>query len=279
MSRENLQTIGDMLVPWVRQAGDMLRRGIGRTRRIRHKSRIDLVTDMDHAVERRLVRNIRRRFPGHAILSEELEEGSRRNPWRAPPPCRTYRWIIDPVDGTTNYAHGFPHFSVSVGIEREGDVVLGAVYNPMLDECFFARRGHGAFRNGRRIRVSRVGTLERALLATGFPYDVRTSRKNNFGFFQAMARRCQAVRRAGSASLDLCDLACGRFDGFWELKLKPWDVAAGALMIREAEGRLTDFSGRTCDIFAGDFIGSNGRLHGAMVRTLAAARRRARPAA
>lgn len=255
------------------RAGALLRKQLGGAHRVAYKGRINLVTEMDRVVESLLVSAIRRNFPDHEILSEEMDEDSRPAGWNRPAAGGRPRWIIDPLDGTTNYAHGFPHFAVSIGLERLGRVVMGAVCNPMLGELYFAREGQGAWCNQRRLRVSQTRRLDRALLATGFPYDVRTSPENNFACFKAMVLAGQAVRRAGAAALDLCDVAAGRFDGFWEIKLKPWDVAAGALLIQEAGGRITDFSGRHFDLYGGSFLASNGRLHPALVKVLERARR------
>ena len=176
-----------------------------------------------------------------------MVEGSGGNPWERLPERGQVRWIIDPLDGTTNYAHGVPHCAVSAGLVYRGVLRLGAVYHPWRRELYFACRGRGAWNNGVRMRVSKVKNLSRALLVTA-P-------------FKALARSCQAIRRTGSAALDLADLACGRYDGFWDLQIKPWDVAAGALLIQEAGGRITNFKGRGLDLFAPDFIASNGRLH------------------
>lgn len=273
----SLAEMTEVLRATVLRAGTMLRRQVSAEHQIRYKSEIDLVTEMDRAVEALFARTLRRHFPGHELLSEEMHSGAGPEAWRRTS-SRVPRWIVDPLDGTTNYAHGFPHFAVSAGIEVNGRIILGAVVNPMLREFFFARRGRGAWLNGRRIRVSRTDRLNRALLATGFPYDVRTSRENNFAYFQAMAVRSQAVRRAGAAALDLCDVACGRFDGFWELKLKPWDVAAGSLVIEEAGGRISDFSGRPLNIYGESFLASNGRVHAEMAEVLARAGRKPRRA-
>jgi myo-inositol-1(or 4)-monophosphatase len=266
-----LDELSEVLRKLVLRAGDLLRNRLGASHEVRHKGEIDLVTEMDREVEALFIQTLRRRLPKHEVLSEEMAEDAGRRTRRRPATSRSWRWIVDPLDGTTNYAHGLPHFAVSAGLEREGRILLGAVYDPMLREYFFARRGGGAWLNGRPIRVSAVADVNQALLATGFPYDVRTSRENNFAYFQAMAVNSQAVRRAGAAALDLCGVACGRFDGFWELKLKPWDVAAGSLLVTEAGGRITDFSGRRFDLFGGSFLASNGRIHGAMARILAAA--------
>jgi len=273
MSAAVAGNVAEVLRTTVLRAGALLRRNLGQSHQVCYKGEIDLVTEMDRAVESMFTRAIRRCFPEHEILSEEMEEGAGRNPWHRPQASRRLRWIIDPLDGTTNYAHGLPHFAVSAGLEREGRIVLGAVYDPMLREFYFSQRGRGAWLNDRRLRVSSTDNLNRALLATGFPYDIRTSPENNFDYFRAMALNSQAVRRAGAAALDLCDVAAGRFDGFWEMKLKPWDVAAGALMIEEAGGRITDFSGRRFDLYGGSFIASNGHLHRALARKLTGVKR------
>ncbi len=272
------EKIPEVLRALIFKGGRMLRTRLAQTHRIQYKGDIDLVTEMDRAVESLFVTGVRRWFPEHEVVSEEREEGAGRNPWQSPRAGNRIRWILDPLDGTTNYAHGLPHFAISAGIEVDRHIRIGAVYNPMLDEFFLAVRGKGAWRNGRRVHVSSTRRLDRALLATGFPYDVRTSRENNFDFFKSLAVRSQAVRRAGSAALDLCDVACGRFDGFWELKLKPWDVAAGSLLVQEAGGRVTDFHGRRFDLYQGDFVASNRHLHAAVVNVLAetSARRRRR---
>ncbi|MBN1595896.1 inositol monophosphatase [candidate division FCPU426 bacterium] len=262
--------IRDTLTHTVRRAGGMLKRHLHRDHQITYKSEIDLVTEMDRGVEKIFIRAVQRFFPGQELLSEELWEGSRMPHPKQPARSGMVRWIVDPLDGTTNYAHGFPHFSVSAGIEYNGRIRLGAVYNPMLNEFFFAETGKGAWCNGKPIRVSTTRRLKAALLATGFPYDFRTSRVNNIEEFKRLSEQCQAVRRAGSASLDLCDVGCGRFDGFWEYKLKPWDVAAASLIISEAGGRITNFSGHSFSVYGGAFIASNRVVHGDLARALKA---------
>ena len=222
-------------------------------------SSVNLVTEMDVAAEKLIVAWILEAFPTHTIVAEETRAEARRG---------THTWIIDPLDGTTNYAHGLPIFCVSIGLEIEGTLEWGVVCNPNLDELFTARRGHGAYLGKKRIEVSKVATLDASLLATGFPYDIRTSAQNNLDYFRAFALRTQAVRRAGSAALDLCYVAAGRFDGFWELKLSPWDCAAGYLIVREAGGRVTDFRGAEGAIYDGNVVASNGRVHDEMLQVL-----------
>ncbi len=263
-----LMPVQNLLLQLVRQAGTLLRQQVGKVHQVRYKSEKNLVTEMDQRVETLFLRAVSRHFPEHEVLSEEMEEEARGEGWSRPAGRGRVRWIIDPLDGTTNYAHGFPHFSVSAGVEYQGRIVLGAVFNPMLSELFFARQGQGASLNGKPIRVSRVRRLEHALLATGFPYDLKTSRINNFAEFKRVSQHCQAVRRAGSASLDLCDVACGRFDGFWEYKLKPWDVAAASLIVQEAGGRISNFSGPGLNIYGGSFIAGNCQVYPGLRKVL-----------
>lgn len=242
-----------------RKAGGILKENINGTREITYKGDINLVTEMDTRSERAVVGTLRASFPDHGIIAEE--ETTIRN-------GSGYTWIIDPLDGTTNYAHGYPCFSVSIALEHKGDVITGVVYDPMRDELFTAQKGQGAYLNGKRIKVSTVDALIKSLLATGFPYDRKVSEKNNLDYFHDLLMASQEVRRDGSAALDLCSVAAGRFDGFWELKLKPWDVAAGSLIVREAGGRVTDLSDNTFDIFADEVLASNGIIHGQMVDIL-----------
>ncbi len=233
-------------------AGAILRRGMTKRRTIHHKGRVDLVTEIDLKAESFILRRIKKAFPTHAVLAEE--QGASHNQ-------SSYLWVIDPLDGTTNYAHGYPAFCVSIGLEVDGVPALGAVYDPVRDELFSARRGHGAFLNRRKIHVSDQRRLSQSLLATGFPYDIAESDVDNLDNFARMYKVAQAIRRGGSAALDLCYLACGRFDGFWELKLHPWDVAAGTVLIAEAGGRVTDFHGRPFSIYHCDLLASNGHIH------------------
>jgi myo-inositol-1(or 4)-monophosphatase len=241
------------------EAGRMLRDGLGEGRKIAYKGVVDLVTDFDTRAQELIFSRLSSAFPGHGFLAEEgLSRGVESE----------FRWVFDPLDGTTNFAHRFPIFSVSIALEYQGRIILGVVYDPMREEMFEAVEGKGAFLNGRRIRVSAVDDLNRSLLATGFPYDLRVSPVNNIAHFNNFLVRAQAVRRCGSAALDLCYVACGRFDGFWELKLKPWDHAAGALIVEEADGRVSDFRGGKFTIASPESLASNGRIHEAMIRAL-----------
>lgn len=242
------------------EAGALLRERLHDRHIVEYKGEINLVTEADRLSETLIVERIHREFPGHDILAEESPETANGS---------GFRWIIDPLDGTTNYAHGYPVFCVSIALEVKGVVQLGAVYNPMLEELFTAERGAGAFLNDRRLTVSRTERLSRALLATGFPYDIREDRNNNINYFEVMALSAQAVRRAGSAALDLAYIAAGRFDGFWELKLAPWDTAAGWLLVEEAGGCVTDLRGDPYNLHSPNILASNGLIHAGMAGILA----------
>lgn len=243
------------------EAGRMLRQGMSQRREISFKGAVDLVTNFDRKAQEMVFNRLSAAFPDHGFLAEE---GLHREK------AGDFLWVIDPLDGTTNYAHRFPVFCISIALEFQGRVVLGLVYDPMREEIFRAVEAEGAYLNGQEIHVSPVDDLDRSLLATGFPYDVRESRVNNVIHFNKFLVRAQAIRRCGSAALDLCYVACGRFDGFWELKLKPWDVSAGALMVKEAGGRLSDFSGAEFSISNAETLASNGLIHEAMITVLQA---------
>lgn len=251
--------IREFAIETAKRAGALLRENVGKVGRIEFKGAVDIVTEVDRKSEDLIMDAIGKAFPGHGILTEESPEVKQDSP---------YKWIIDPLDGTTNYSHGFPFFCVSIGFEEAGEVTFGAVYDPMLDELFTAEKGVGAALNGKKITVSSIDDLGRSLLATGFPYDLRASKENNLDFFSKFSLKAQAIRRAGSAALDLCYIAAGRFDGYWEMKLRPWDVAAGALIVGEAGGRVTDFSGGPFSIYGRECLASNGLLHEDMTRIL-----------
>ncbi len=247
-----------------RDAGRLLAERFGRsTLQVTNKSELDLVTEADLASERLIIDRIQTYYPRHAILAEESGASSPadqelRSEWR---------WIIDPLDGTTNYAHGYPCFCISIGIEHKGRMEVGVIYDPMRDELFTAERGEGASLNGRRIHVSPVNGLSGALLCTGFPYDVR-ERSEFARHFANFIMNAQGVRRDGAAALDLAYVACGRFDGFWEEGLKPWDVAAGSLLIQEAGGRVSKYDGAPLNIYTPPVLASNALLHEQMMRVL-----------
>ena len=242
-----------------RMAGEMLRQNIDSSREIVYKGAVNLVTDFDKRSQELIFSHLSAWFPDHDFLAEEdlcEQRGS------------DFRWIIDPIDGTTNYAHNFPIFCVSIALEWKSKVICGVIYDPMRDEMFSAISGKGSQLNGQGIRISTNGDLDKSLLATGFPYDIRESEVNNIDHFANFATRVQAIRRCGSAALDLCYVACGRFDGFWELKLSPWDVAAGVLIVEESGGSVTDFQGDQTSIYGKDLLASNGLIHEQMIRIL-----------
>ena len=225
------------------------------------KGRSDFVTEVDRAAEQAIVEVLLKAYPDHAVLAEESGASGESE----------YTWIIDPLDGTTNYAHGVPVFAVSIALEDAEGVSVGVVYDPSQGELFTAERGGGAFVNGRPLRVSSVATLDESLLTTGFPYNVRETPANNFREYTLFSLRTQGVRRMGSAVIYLAYVAAGRLEGYWELRLGPWDAAAGSLMVQEAGGRVTSVTGGRLDLTAPSIVASNGLIHDAMLRTLAEA--------
>jgi len=264
-------------------AGAVLRRNYDKPHDITLKSAIDPVTESDLASQDTIIRLIHQTFPDHGVLAEEVMEGvgggqgavaQAFQPVELPGPPPTtypvppYRWIIDPLDGTVNFAHGFPLFCVSIAFEAGGVVEYGVVYDPLREELFEAMRGGGAYLNGRPLRVSSVDRLEEALLATGFPYDIRERLPDTLARLGRMLAVSQGVRRAGSAALDLAYVAAGRLDGFWEENLKPWDTAAGVLLVTEAGGAISTFSGVSYTLDADNIVASNGRIHEEMLTVL-----------
>ena len=223
------------------------------------KGPIDLVTEVDVEVESMFRALVRERFPTHAIVAEELDTGA------APEPRATHCWVFDPIDGTVNYAHGLPFFCASLALEIEGVARVAAVYDPVREELYTAERGGGARLNGAPLAVSSTGRLIDALLCTGFPYDVHETLDEVIGLFRTFVGRARAVRRLGSAALDLCYVAAGRLDGFWEQRLHPWDTAAGALIVTEAGGRMSGMDGGPFRPADGHVVASNGRVHDEML--------------
>jgi myo-inositol-1(or 4)-monophosphatase len=243
----------------VKEGGAVLMQYFGKIRSIEYKGEINIVTEADKRAEEVIIAIIKNNYPDHRILAEETGDSGQRS---------SYKWIIDPLDGTTNYAHGYPCFCVSIAIECEGEILYGAIYDPMREELFTAEKGGGAHLNEKAIKVSSAQDLNRSLLCTGFPYDVREDIDNNIIPFRNFLLKSQAVRRDGSAALDLCYIAAGRFDGFWERKLHPWDVAAGSLLVTEAGGTLSAFKGEKFSIYATEIVASNGKIHPQMVEIL-----------
>jgi len=251
-----MSKLKDFAITLAREAGNLLKRKFNSKHEIHYKGDIDLVTETDKMSEDLIIAAINSGFPDHGILSEESPAQNSK---------AKLRWIIDPLDGTTNYAHGYPVFCVSIALENEGLIVLGVIYDPLREDMFVAERGKGAYLNGKKMKVSPNATLSRSLLATGFPYDIRVSKDNNLNYFNLMAVEAQAIRRAGAAALDIAYLAAGRFDGFWELKLMPWDTAAGCLMVVESGGIISNMFGGQWDIYSPNVLVSNGLIHGQMI--------------
>jgi myo-inositol-1(or 4)-monophosphatase len=243
-----------------KEAGALLRSYASSGFRIEYKNPINLVTDADRAAEQCVIDHIRARFPTHRFLAEE-----RGRIEQVPSP---YLWVIDPLDGTTNFAHGYPTYCVSIGLEYEGRCILGVIVDPSRDELFTAIEHRGAQLNGHPIHVSKTATLDSSLLVTGFAYDIRDTPRNNLDHFARFALKTQGLRRTGSAALDLCYVAAGRFDGFWEVQLNPWDMAAGSVIVKEAGGLLTDFNGKDLSIYGQELVASNGQIHKAMLQVL-----------
>jgi len=249
---KDLEMIRDAAIEAAREAGSYARFRCGDLKDVSHKQgHSDLVTDVDTSCEKMIIDRIKETFPLHSILAEESgkDDGEKE-----------FCWIIDPIDGTVNYAHGFPFYCTSIGVLHEGRVKVGVVYDPERDELFAAVESRGAFLNGSRIKVSQVDKVRDAMVATGFAYQV-SGKMRTIPFFKLMLREAQAVRRAGSAALDLCYVACGRFDGFWEFGLNPWDTAAGQLILKEAGGLVSKADGADFDIFEGQIAASNGKIH------------------
>lgn len=246
------------------RAGDVQLSRVGAAMRVEKKGVIDLVTETDREIERDFRDLIARRFPGHEVLGEEYSPAEDRQ--RVPPVC----WIFDPIDGTTNFAHGLPIFCASLALEVEGELMVAAVYDPNRGELFTAERGAGAWLNGAPLRVSSAATLIDSLLCTGFPYDVQEKPEELVGLFGHFLGKARALRRLGSAAIDLCYVAAGRLDGFWEMHLGPWDVAAGALIVREAGGRVTSTGGGPFASRNGNVLATNGLLHEQMRDAIAA---------
>jgi myo-inositol-1(or 4)-monophosphatase len=241
-------------------AGKLLKGNVNKKHHISYKGRKNLVTEMDGKSEALIIRQIRKKYPDHSVLSEEsglFDKSSSR-----------YKWIIDPLDGTTNYAHCFNFFSVSIALMKDEHIIAGVVYDPIRDEMFSAAKGCGAYLNGKSIRVSKITNIKESLLSTGFPYKLGKAMKKNIGHFISFMMKAQAIRRPGSAALDLCYVAAGRFDGFWEMELHPWDTAAGLLIVKEAGGMVTDFKANAFNPFMKQVAASNSRIHSQMMYVL-----------
>ncbi len=240
------------------EAGRIIKTASTKPISIDYKSPVSLVTKTDKKAERKIIEIIKRNFPDHSIFAEESKPSGNSK----------YKWIIDPVDGTTNFAHRLACFCVSIGFEEDGIVKLGGVFNPLLNEWFWAEKGKGASLNGKKIKVSKVKMLGESLLATGFPYDRREKAKYYLRFIEEFMLRTHGIRRLGSSAIDLCYVACGRFDGYWEFNLQAWDQSAGALMVEEAGGQLSDFRGKPMNIYGRQTLASNGLIHREMLEII-----------
>jgi myo-inositol-1(or 4)-monophosphatase len=265
LSPTEFDTLTHIAIQAARQGGAILLDYAKKGFQIHKKDQgINLVTEADLRSEKAIIQTIRQTFPEHQILSEE--QGLQKSP------THPIKWIVDPLDGTTNFAHGFPMYNVSIGVEYVGACVLGVVYDPTRDELFLAQTGKGATLNGTPIHVSVTSKLNEALLVTGFAYDVHTAKDNNLKEFCAFTLRARGMRRTGTAAIDLCYIASGRFDGFWELQLNPWDTAAGKVILEEAGGKVTNYAGEPYSIYGNTIIASNGLIHPEMVDVLREAR-------
>ncbi len=256
MSLENVRATAQKAAD---AAGSILRDKLGKLSGIDYKGAFNLVTEADKQSEAEVIRIIREQFPDHQILGEE--SGAHKT-------ASKQRWLIDPLDGTTNYAHTYPFFCVSIGFEDDGKMMFGLVYNPVSNEVFHAERNKGAYLGQSKIRCSKTPTLGESLLATGFPPDTAKAKYANMTQFHKLTNLCHGVRRDGSAALDLCFVACGRSDGFWEYKLSPWDLAAGTLIVEEAGGKVTDPTGTKFDIDSGHVLASNSHIHDEIMQAL-----------
>lgn len=249
---------GKIAIEAALKSGILIKRSVGNPGKVSFKGRNNMVTETDKKAEKMIIAHILSEFPGHSILSEESDPINSAS---------DYKWIVDPLDGTTNFAHAFPFFCVSIALERKGDVVMGVVYDPSRDELFYAEKGRGAFLNRMRIHVSGIKTLSESFLATGFAYAGK-KKVENVKNFKKFLLRTLAIRRAGSAALDMCYVACARFDGFWEMDLKPWDCAAGLLIVKEAGGFVTKFDGTKFLPYDKDVLATNRLINQEMVAIL-----------
>jgi myo-inositol-1(or 4)-monophosphatase len=241
------------------EAGRLIASRLGDVQKVDYKSAFNLVTDVDKASEKLILEILRKDFPDDEFLAEESGASKQKS---------KRRWLIDPLDGTTNFAHSYPFFCVSIGLEVDGQSVLGVVFNPISDELFWAQTSEGAWLNDQKISVSKVNTVEESLLATGFPPNTEEAHQSNLDHFNKLTGLSHGVRRDGSAALDLCFVACGRLDGFWERKLSPWDLGAGVVIVKEAGGKISDFAGGNFDMQVGNIVATNVLIHEEVVAAL-----------
>lgn len=255
-----MNQLKEVLLSATKEAGEIILRYFEGTFKIEHKEGINnLVTEVDKLAEDKIIKVIRATFPAHSIISEEVGELIKPS---------EYQWIIDPIDGTVNFAHGIPICCVSIGLLHNDELIMGAVYNPMMNELFFAEKGKGATLNDRPIKVSTKENFKTAFLVTGFPYNWPDGPEHPIKVFEKLILEGLPIRRLGSAAIDLCWVACGRFDGFWEYNLQAWDVAAGYLLVQEAGGKITDFDGGPANVFTKETLATNGLIHDAMLKVI-----------
>lgn len=252
MTRKELREVVSFGSKLALEAGKILKKGISGKIKVKFKGKINPVTEFDLKAERFIISRIKKKFPSHSIMAEETHDKKSLS---------EYVWVIDPLDGTVNYSHNFPVYAVSIALCKDGEPIAGFVCDPERNELFWAAKEMGAFLNKSKIRVSKEARLIRSLLSTGFAYNILTARKNNLGMYARMSKKAQAVRRSGSAALDLSWVACGRLDGYWEYYLAPWDTAAGVLIVTEAGGEISCINGKKYSIFKNDILASNGKIH------------------
>lgn len=250
----------DIATELAKESGRIQMDNFGKVHQVEYKGVTNIVTEVDKKCEELIIDRIKKEFPTHSILAEESGKSGISS---------EYRWIIDPLDGTVNYAHGYPLFATSIALEYKKEIIAAAVFEPNRSELFSAEKGGGAFLNNGRIKVSKTSELQKALLDTGFAYNVSEGEVcNNVVHFASFLTSARAIRRDGAAAADLCYVACGRFDGFWELFLKPWDMAAGKLIILEAGGKVSSFDGSPFDLYGTEILASNGAIHSQMIEVL-----------
>ena len=250
----------DDIIQISKEAGELIRNAFGKTHSIEFKTNeLNLVTETDKASEKLITDFIRKRYPSHGVLAEEGSEANRSS---------EYLWVVDPLDGTTNFAHGLPIFAVSIGVQKNDETVAGVVYDVMRDVVYSAEKTSGSFENGRRIQVGKNENLGHSMLVTGFPYDVKDNPDKAYERFITFLKEARAIRRLGSAAIDFCYVANGAFDGFWEVSLHPWDICAGKLIVEEAGGLVTDFDGNKIDIYSKRILCSNGFVHQKMIEVM-----------
>ncbi|MBS3741674.1 MAG: inositol monophosphatase [Candidatus Cloacimonetes bacterium] len=254
-----MQKYFDIAQKAAKAAGKIIKNNFHKKKNVSYKGRIDLVTDIDKRAEDAIIQILKNNFPDHNILTEESDF--------ARDDRSEYCWVIDPLDGTTNYVHEFPFVNVSVALQKSKESIVGVVFNPILDEFFYAIKGRGSYKNEQRLVVSQSTELKKSVLATGFPYEMKGER-NNLDNFNKIIKECRGVRRPGAAALDLCYVAAGIFDGFWEMELHPWDTAAGILIVEEAGGKIAKFDGAEFSIFDKEIVATNGKIHEKLINIL-----------